>query len=435
MSTPSIVYLRRLGNARALVDALEQVPDLADLPFAEQQAALTATLGPFSAPIVAELRLLGWDASELILGVPSIREAWVREHGPLPQVPGVEDPDVRLAVGEVLRRRPDVVLDVNVTALDRATVPFLRRSVPELRILAGRMGTSKRYHRALHLDLSLVPCDVIADAIRPLLPGAVHVLPHSFDAAVADRLGPREVEHPLVFTGALGPRYELRHAVLIALLEATPVEAWIGLRKGVVRGDDGRLTSGGADGPTRADVVARLPARLLAAAARRSDRFVAPFNAAVTRRSGGRTRYPTSLEDPQHRFPDRCHPPVAGREYLALTRRAGTVVHREGDDLDGCGGALRLFEVTGAGAALLVDDSPMVRRLFEPDKEVVVYRNPDEAVAKARWLTDHPGERERIAAAGQARTLRDHSTETRAALLDRILRQRLGRPSAGAPLT
>ena len=425
MSSPSIVYLRRLGNARALADALAQDPDLPSRSVVDQQRALDAAHGPFSAPMATELRALGWDASELILGVPSVRDAWVREHGPLPDVPGVEDPDVRMAVGEIVRRRPDVVLDVNVTALGRHTVPYLRRTVPEVRVLAGRMGTAKRYHRALHLDLSLVPCGVVADAVRPYLGGTVAVLPHSFDPAIVDGLPPRHVEHPLVFTGVLGPRYALRHEVLMALLAATPTEAWIGLRKGVVRGDDGRLTFGAGRRSLRSELVERLPVRLLAAGARRSDRFAAPFDRALAERSGGTTRFPSSLPDPLHAFPDRCHPAVAGRAYLELVRRSGAVVHRETDDLDGCGGALRLFEVTGVGAALLVDDSPMVRRLFEPDVEVVTYRSPAEAVEKARWLLDHPQERERIAAAGQARTLRDHSTAVRAAELDVLLRDAL----------
>lgn len=425
MSGPSIVYLRRVGNAGPAANARAHNPDFGSLSVVEQQRLIDAERGPFSAPITAHLDHLGWSTSDLILGVPTIREAWIREHGPLPEVRGVDSPDLRLAIGEILRKRPDVVLDLNLSALGRDTAAFLRQSLPNVRVLAGRMGTTKRYHQALHLDLSLVPCDRIADAIRPFMRGTVKVLPHSFDTASIDDLPPRHVEIPLVFASALGPRYQKRHAVLMALLESTDTEAWIGLRKDVSRTKGGQL-SFGHQRPGRADsVFDMMPTRLLAVGARRSQRFAEPFNRRLAERSGGTTKYPVLLEDPRHRFPDRCHGMVSGREYLDLTRRAGVVVHREGDDLDGCGGALRLFEVTGVGAALLVDDSPMVRRLFEPGEEVVTYRSPEEAVAKARWLTEHPEERERIAAAGQARTLRDHSTARRAAQLDGLLREAL----------
>lgn len=421
MPATSLVYLRRLGNSGVLADALARDPALEGRSVDEQQAALEQANGPFSAPMARELARLGWDSSELILGVPSIRAAWVREHGPLPEVPGVTDPDVRLAVGEILRRSPEVVVDINISALDRWTVPYLREHVPGLRQLVGRMGTTKRYHKAIHLDVAIVPCGTIADAIRPVMPGSVRVLPHSFDPGLLGALPPRTVEHPIVFSGVLGPRYALRHELLMALLEATPIEAWIGLRKGVRRTDDGRLDFGARRRSLRQELVTRLPLPVLAAGVRRSPRLDAAFNLTLARRSGGRTDFPATLPDPWALFPERCHPPVSGTAYLELIRRSGIMVHRETDDLDGCGGALRLFEVTGAGAALLTDDSPMVRHLFDPDREVVTYRTVEEAVEKARWLLDHPDERERIAAAGHARTLRDHSTAVRAAELAALL--------------
>lgn len=407
-----------------------------------QQAALDGAFGPFSAPLAAELRRLGWQADDLILGVPSIREAWVREHGPLPQIRGVDDPNMLLALGEIERTRPEIVLDGNLSVLDRVTTSYIRSRVPEARLLAGRMGTAKRFHRALHLDVILVPCHAMGDALRPLIDGSVHVLPHSFNPAVLDGLDARAPQRPLVFAGALGPRYVERHRVLMALLEATPIEAWLGFRKGVVRTEDGWLRFDGGTSRLSAPIRLKgdgrgsipLPIGLLRAGARRSDRFAERFNAAMTVRSGANIPPIRPLEDPAARFGDRCHPTVGGREYLDLLRHAGTVVHREGDDMDTCGGALRLFEATGVGAALLADGSPMLRRLFEDGREIVLYDGPEDAVEKARWLTDHPAERERIAAAGQARTLRDHATPVRAARLAELLSSELsGRRAAVAP--
>jgi spore maturation protein CgeB len=113
-----------------------------------------------------------------------------------------------------------------------------------------------------------------------------------------------------------------------------------------------------------------------------------------------------------------------------LLRSAGVVVHREGDELDGCGAALRQFEVTGIGAALLADSSSMLRQLFEDGNEVVLFDSPQDAVEKAQWLLNHPEERERIAAAGQSRTLRDHTTTVRAGELADLLSAELATGSA-----
>ena len=57
----------------------------------------------------------------------------------------------------------------------------------------------------------------------------------------------------------------------------------------------------------------------------------------------------------------------------------------------------------------VTDARPGLQALFEPDKEIVTYRSKEECADKVAWLLDHPRERAAIAAAGQRRTLRDHT--------------------------
>lgn len=85
-------------------------------------------------------------------------------------------------------------------------------------------------------------------------------------------------------------------------------------------------------------------------------------------------------------------------------------------------GNIRLYEVTGVGSCLLTDEKENLHQLFERDTEVVTYKSADECLEKAKWLLEHPKEREAIAKAGQARTLRDHTYEKRAAQLDNIIK-------------
>ena len=72
-------------------------------------------------------------------------------------------------------------------------------------------------------------------------------------------------------------------------------------------------------------------------------------------------------------------------------------------------GNMRLFEVTGMGACLLTDRKSNLADFFEEGQEVVVFDNVKDAVAKLRWLSENPDACEKIARAGQKRTLRDHS--------------------------
>jgi spore maturation protein CgeB len=86
---------------------------------------------------------------------------------------------------------------------------------------------------------------------------------------------------------------------------------------------------------------------------------------------------------------------------------------------------LRLFEATGVGTLLLTDYKEDLHEMFEPGKEVAVYRTPAECVDIARYYLEHEQEREVIARAGQQRTLRDHTYRLRmhelAALFERCL--------------
>ncbi|MCK4352483.1 glycosyltransferase [candidate division WOR-3 bacterium] len=71
--------------------------------------------------------------------------------------------------------------------------------------------------------------------------------------------------------------------------------------------------------------------------------------------------------------------------------------------------SMRLFEATGVGALLLTDYKDNLKDLFEIGKEVVTYKNAKEAVKKIKYYLEHEDEREKIAKAGQKRTLKDHT--------------------------
>jgi hypothetical protein len=84
---------------------------------------------------------------------------------------------------------------------------------------------------------------------------------------------------------------------------------------------------------------------------------------------------------------------------------------------------MRLYEATGAGALLVTDWKANLDTLFEPGKEVAAYRSTGECVALLRHYLSHESERDAIAAAGQARTLREHTYLRRMEELLAILRR------------
>jgi hypothetical protein len=130
------------------------------------------------------------------------------------------------------------------------------------------------------------------------------------------------------------------------------------------------------------------------------------------------------------RYPRRVHAPVFGLDYYRVLAQSKVVLNRHigfaGTDTSN----LRLFEATGMGACLLTDRQQNLSELFEPDVEVATYDGIEECVEKANWLLANDEQRAAIAAAGQRRTLQDHSFERRVRTMAELVADQLPRRAA-----
>ena len=81
----------------------------------------------------------------------------------------------------------------------------------------------------------------------------------------------------------------------------------------------------------------------------------------------------------------------------------------------------RVFEVSGAGTAMLCDDWPGMADCFEPGREILVVRTAEDVVAALH--ANNAAARQRIGAAFHARGLHDHTYAQRAAQADYAFRE------------
>lgn len=77
----------------------------------------------------------------------------------------------------------------------------------------------------------------------------------------------------------------------------------------------------------------------------------------------------------------------------------------------------RVFDVPAAGGFLLTDHREQLFELFEPEREVVSYHDPEEARNLADWYLKHPAERARVIQAARHRVLGQHLYRHRLAQL------------------
>lgn len=105
------------------------------------------------------------------------------------------------------------------------------------------------------------------------------------------------------------------------------------------------------------------------------------------------------------------------RSKLSLNRHISTAKNYANN--------MRLFEATGMGSLLLTDHKENLHEIFDIDKEIITYKDDEEASDKAKYYLSHPNQLKKIALAGQERTLKDHTYKNRMKELNNILKKYL----------
>jgi spore maturation protein CgeB len=110
-------------------------------------------------------------------------------------------------------------------------------------------------------------------------------------------------------------------------------------------------------------------------------------------------------------FSQKVKPPLFGQEMLQTLSNYQIAFnyHNKHTGDNACN--MRLFEATGVGCCLLTEQKSDICSIFEPESEIVTYSSPEEAISKAQYLIKAPKFAEKIALAGQKRTLTDYTSE------------------------
>jgi hypothetical protein len=113
-----------------------------------------------------------------------------------------------------------------------------------------------------------------------------------------------------------------------------------------------------------------------------------------------------------------------GIQMYQILNNSKITLNCHGDDVPYAGN-MRLFEATGVGTFLITDWKVNLHKMFEPGKEVVAYHSHEECAELIKYYLEHDEERDKIAQAGQKRTLRDHTYNQRMQELVEIVRKYL----------
>lgn len=103
--------------------------------------------------------------------------------------------------------------------------------------------------------------------------------------------------------------------------------------------------------------------------------------------------------------------PVFGMDFYHTLAEAKCSLHTHIDIANKYGSAMRMFETTGVGTCLITDHKIDSNITFEVNKEIITYKSKEHLLDILNNIKNGSVEIERIAKAGQIRTLKDHSIE------------------------
>jgi spore maturation protein CgeB len=352
-------------------------PGLAAASYAAQRQSFESAMFGGTAFEVAALRALGHEATVSIINTRPAQQAWAHEHGVdlLPDwrwpvrlrrgfVPWPRSSVDRRWIGQALLAQVRHLQPdvVHVQCMDSIDTAVLPEIRSMVRLVVGQIAAPLPLRRATAgYDLVVSSLPNFVERFRAAGLDSAW-LPLAFEPAVLAAIGPRTRDIGVSFVGSIQRSHGSRAELLDAIAGEIRLDVWT---------------------PDAAGLPRSSPLR-------------------------------------RH-----AHGEVWGADMYRVLASSRITLNTHIDVAEGYANNLRLYEATGMGALLITDRKVNLDELFDVGREVVAFSDAEDCVAKVRYYVDHPDEAAAIAAAGQARTLRDHTWLDRMARLVAMYEARL----------
>jgi len=367
---PSFLFVHSYYPA-FLETLYRQEPTLASMAFEPQRRRIFDTYFGVSDAYSNGLRLLGVEAQEVISDADILQARWAVEHGIHPEG-NIHDRRRQIVAAQVAHYRPDVLYIFEWNPLGDRFVEEMRAQVA---LTVGQIASPLPANRTFRgYDLMISSYPPIVEHFRRE-GGAGELLRLAFDDRVPPKLPQVDSKYDVTFVGGFAPSHPDRIPWLERLARDIELDVF----------------GYGAE---------QIPAG-------------SPLRAKHHGESWGLAMYQV-LQCSRITLNRHAHIDVRGRTE-----------HRYANNM-------RLYEATGVGTCLLTEDHENLSDMFDLGREIVTYASDAECVEKLRSLLESVELRRRIAAAGQRRTLRDHTYGRRMEELLGIVTRHLRRHECGA---
>ncbi|MBI4931503.1 MAG: glycosyltransferase family 1 protein [Bacteroidetes bacterium] len=386
----------------------ERFPGKSHLSYEEQHNHLKNDSVELTSSFGKYLRNMGVDAMEIIANAEPLQRAWAKEHN-LNEYLTFQ----KLISEQIKYYKPDVVWVDPTKLLNKKWIQNLRNEVRSLKLIVGHICAPYNSEIAdsfssFDIMFTCAPCQQkeLTD-----MGSTAELIYHSFDPSILESLKTETKNYPridFIFTGSLFTGYGL-HKSRIEYIEKM-------LEEDINISIFGNLE-------TRSRVLSKKGMYY-------AINFLKNIKCNFIINEISLLKKNINYGDEKinyysNKLINSVKPPVFGLEMFKLLASSKICFNIHGEIAKKCAGNIRLFEATGTGTCLVTDWRENLTDLFDVEKEIVTYKSAEECMDKVKWLLNNPDEREKIAKAGQERTLKYHTVENRAAVIDKILRNSL----------
>ena len=351
------------------------------------------------------------EAREIVHNAGYLQAAWAREQGS--RLKGDE-----LLLEQIAFYKPEVVFIQDSINFDAAFIARIREKVGSVRLLIGHCCapyTAGNLEAFRSYNLVLTCSEKFLEEFEK---HQIHacLFPHGAEASLVTQRGSKPApENDVIFIGSLLYRSEF-HQTRIAYAEEILHSGLPFTLIGSIEEDPWHLL--------KMKQASYLLVRALEKAGIKAFRGIQSYRKmAQWKEMPAKARYAASIKE------NIRQESLFGRHMLEEIARHAIGFNLHAEVAGDYAVNVRMFEVTAAGALLVTDHKKNIGELFEPDSEILTYSSPAECIEKLRWAIDHPEEAQKIATAGQLRTLKDHSVEKRADLLYEIMKKEYAKGS------
>ena len=397
-----------------LKEFYKQRPNLEQQPYSIQYQTLMDDCFGWADFWTHAFGKLGYKVWEPVGNAEPMQKRWAEENGVnYNQETWLTD----IVAAQVKHFQPDVLLVNDYSTYKAPFFKYIREECPSLRCVIGWCGApyqDETVFQAYDIVLSNIPS--LVEQFRELGHHSEYMR-HAFEPRILDKIDHAQQPNiPFSFVGSIMKRtgfHTQREVLLKVLVEQTNLQIWSNVRQ-----------------PSQRQKRLLPIKRSLYHTVQGIQRFL-PATQSVLMKIPKLKTYaalskPPSLSnyvDPA--IASRANPPVFGLAMYQTLYNSQVTLNNHIDLASQYASNMRLYEATGVGTCLLTDAQPNLKEIFEPDQEVVTYSHPEEAVEKVNYLLENPAERDKIAKAGQARTLRDHTFFHRAEYINESIHQKL----------